>query len=252
MKTDIVTRSAAALGLITGAIHIIESPRDGEVCPVFLCGGEWEYLDDAAFAEKTGTPARAASVIDYLRFSDFDGVVEAVASVFGDLSLKAPDAYEAIMDGISNRSGAGLILCKPNPEVWPDIFLQLIPEAANPGYFDNVRRRCYPALSALELLAFDNVPPDLEDDWCAQNPQALSRIETGDAVRWTGWCSELERPVSVTAAVHDMRIPWTIRYVGGREYVSPVTPLVRADEALNYWTPDPAYVREQPEEKDFD
>lgn len=215
MNPDKITLSTATVGLLTGTIRLTAAGSGrNPMRPVFSCNGQKGFLADKEFEDKTLTAMKGASITDYFKNAPFPQACRAVASVLGDMSLRAPDAYDKILEGVADAGSAALAAMTPPGSLWPDAVADAFPALLDGSTFKDRYFRVFTLpQAALAISAKDpGMEPDAVADWCRENAGALLRSEPmGDGnVLYTGWNARLGAVAGFWCVRIDLSRPWSV------------------------------------------
>ncbi len=240
MKPDKITLSTATVGLLTGAMRLIPAGAGKNPArPAFSCGGQKGYLADPEFEASSDTPMRDAGILDYLKNVSFHQACRAAASVIGDMSLRAPDNYDKLLEGVSAAGSVAMAATAPQGALWPDAVTGMFPGLRDGSAMKDNYFRMFNLPQAAALLSADDpgMDPDAVAAWCAENPGALLRSEPmGDGnLMYAGWNAATGSVAVFWCVCVDLSRPWCVdRMPDGSEIISlNIRPGRVADPVLN-------------------
>lgn len=235
MKPDNVTTTVASLGLLNGSIRIM--PAGGTRRPVFECAGQQAYFQDAVFESKNSAKLRETDILDYLPKARFRDVRDGVAATLGDMSIQAPDLYDAIVQSVHGAGTSCYAVTGPARNVWPDAVSSLWPDIKND--MDRLPViRMFQMAQLADLLSVDGASFEGHAEWCAENPGRLVRTGPhGDgSYRYEGAVGAAK--AAFWAMPVDIVEPWSVaKNPDGSETISrSVRPMALVSSMLNLWT----------------
>lgn len=235
MKPDNVTTTVASLGLLNGSIRIV--PAGSAQRPVFECAGKQAYFQDAAFESRHNARLRDTDVHSYLPEAMFRDVRDGVAATLSDMSMKAADLYDTIIQAVHDAGTSCYVVTGPAGNIWPDAVSSLWPEIE--GSMERFPvTRLFQMAQLADLLSVDGSSFDGHAEWCAEHPNQLVRTGpyTDGSYRYEGAAGA--STASFWAAPVDIAQPWSVaKNPDGSETIyRSVRPMSLVSSLLNLWT----------------
>ncbi|MCM1295865.1 MAG: hypothetical protein NC311_10015 [Muribaculaceae bacterium] len=224
MPSDKITDSMSQLGLLTGSLALGEDPS-GILYAV--CSGAQILFYDHAWAIRHGIQFESCRLRQYLQETDFSQAAKALSETLAWASIHDAANYMLFLAALEGTAPMGHVLLRPAGGIWPDAAADKIPwsSGAKPA---SPTDRCFPAIPVLNACSVQAGP---EDDPNALLAEAGTDILIRSAgpmggLMYTGWCSDLDQPASVTAMLADFTKPWKIVVrPDGSEDIMPAHPL---------------------------